>query len=374
VGQVRFTTLYSFTGGVPTGLALIQGNLYGVAALGGCGNVFELEAPTTVGEPWTLSTLYTFTGSPGGVGDACDPGGPPVRGANGALYGLAAAGGANGNGAMYELQPPASPGVAWTEGVAYSFNEIYDYAGGPAASLLVNGSDGSFYVMCEYANGSLLQLLPPAVPGLTWTGALLLEVGDTVDSLVAGPNGSLYGTSAFGEGGTGSVFKLLPPEAPGGVWSEIVLHSFVLGGASDPVTPTLASDGTIYGTTYGTVPGWYMGKSVAYSLTPPTSSGQAWTYTALRPFFSEQANTQLVLHNGNLYGTLATLEGGTVFELEPPAAPGGAWTTTYLHQFSNGQVPFGQLIVDGSGTIFGMSGTMNTLNPSAGTIYKIEIQ
>lgn len=370
VGQVKFTTLYSFTGGFPTGMALIQGNLYGVAALGSCGNVFELQPPTADGEPWTPSTLYTFTGSPGGIGDACDPEGPLILGANGALYGIAESGGANAYGAMYGLQPPVSPGAPWTEIVAYSFND-YQLASGPPASLLVDGPGGSFYVLCDYQNGSLLQLLPPAA-GLAWTGALLFDVGGAADSLIAGPHGELYGASAFGGEGAGNVFQLLPPDAPGGDWTEIVLHSFEPGGASDPVTPTLARDGTIYGVTYGTVAGWYSGKSLAYSLTPPTAPGQEWTYMALRPFLAGQANSQLVLHNGNLYGTLSTIEGGAVFEMQPPAAPGGDWTTVYLHQFTNGQVPT-QLIVDEKGTVFGTSGTMDPY-PSAGVIFEIQTQ
>jgi hypothetical protein len=178
----------------------------------------------------------------------------------------------------------------------------------------------------------------------------------------------------FGGGGEGSVFQLVPPGAPGGDWTKNTLRGWGLGGASDPLAPTLSSDGTIYGVTYGAIPGIFNeGKSVAYSLTPPTAPGQEWTYMALRPFLAGQANSQLVLHNGNLYGTLSTIEGGAVFEMQPPAAPGGDWTTVYLHQFTNGQVPT-QLIVDEKGTIFGIAGTMDPLLPTSGTIFEIQTQ
>jgi len=369
--QVQFTTLYNFTGEIPTGLALIGGALYGVTADTACGNVFELRPPAAPGEPWTLSVLYTFAGTPGDTGDACSPAGPLIRGAKGTLFGLTQSGGANGYGAMYELQPPASPGAAWAESVAYSFNsEPYEGAG-PLASLLVNGPEGSFYVLCGYADGSLLQLLAPAAPVFTWTGALLSEIGNGADSLIAAAHGSLYGTTAFGgEAERGSVFQLAPPRAPGGAWTQTEIYSFNLA-ADNPNMLTLASDGTIYGTTYGTVPGWYAGIGEAYALTPPASPGQEWTYTALRSFPSAHPDTQLVLHNGNLYGALENPEGGAVFELQPPATPGGAWTTIFLHQFTNGQVPLDPLIVDQDGTIFGITGSLNSPPPATGTIFKI---
>src|SRR5580658_2690219 len=103
VAQVRFSTLYSFSNGYPTGLSLVDGELYGVSVDEGCGTAFELNRPQAGGDAWTETVLYTFAST----GDACSPGGGPVAVASGALYGLTASGGATGYGALYELQPPA---------------------------------------------------------------------------------------------------------------------------------------------------------------------------------------------------------------------------------------------------------------------------
>lgn len=51
--------------------------------------------------------IYTFAD----VDDACSPG---------ALFRIGVAGGADGEGAVYELSPPPSPGGSWTESVVYS--------------------------------------------------------------------------------------------------------------------------------------------------------------------------------------------------------------------------------------------------------------
>lgn len=67
--------------------------------------------------------------------------------------------------------------------------------------------------------------------------------------------------------------------------------------------------------------------------------------------------------HGNLYGTTSSggaygtvLIGGTVFELEPQA--GGSWSETILHSFSggtDGSAPYGGVIFDASGSLYGTS-------------------
>jgi len=65
---------------------------------------------------------------------------------------------------------------------------------------------------------------------------------------------------------------------------------------------------------------------------------------------------------------------GAVFQIQPPTAPGGTWTTTYLYQFTNSQVPLGQLVMDSSGALYGVTGSEFSPPPSTGTIYRIETQ
>jgi hypothetical protein len=369
--QIRFTTIYDIATGRPSGIAPLGGAVYVVVEDTGCGYVLNLQPPADYrSDGWGGSVLYTF---PSGGSDGCFPTGGPVMGAAGAVYGLTSTGGQNDYGTMYELQPPALQGGAWTESVAYSFDAPGLEIGMPA-SPLVDGPEGSFYVMATYAGGVLLQLLPPAEPGWTWSAARLAEAGPSADWLSAGPRGGLYVTEADGGiYGGGTVVDLTPPRTPGGSWTETTLYSFGCcsqAAPGDPNTLTVASDGTIYGTTYGEVPFVYTGESAAFSLTPTGSPGGEWTYTMLHYFGENHVNAPLVLRDGNLYGTVQNPEGGAVFELQPPSAPGGSWTITYLHRFANGQTPSG-LLFDDTGTLFGMTGSMPPAPPT-GTIFKIE--
>jgi hypothetical protein len=136
------------------------------------------------------------------------------------------------------------------------------------------------------------------------------------------------------------------------------LHSFNSpgGGVGNPNSLTVAPGGTIYGATYGFDRDGYGGTAAVFQLTPPSSPGGEWTYAALTtPGNTEHFITPLILAAGNLYGAYVTgpdgLSGGAVFELQPPTAPGGAWTMATLHTFTNGQIPSGNLVDGGDGTI-----------------------
>ena len=93
----------------------------------------------------------------------------------------------------------------------------------------------------------------------------------------------------------------------------------------------------------------------------------------LANFHTNNPYSPLVLRGGNLYGTYETATGGVVFELQPPATPGNAWTIKYLHHFTNGQVPFGPIILDENGVLYGTTGTLNNF-VQTGTVYRIETQ
>ena len=366
-GQTRFITLYTFTNGVPTGLTPTSGALYGVlsgAAPTGstCGDIFELQPPAAAGGSWTETVLHSFAET----NDGCYPGYDPIVTAGGVLYGLTLYGGAYGYGTFYELQPPSSPGGQWIESVLYSFAPGIGFP----LSGLVPGPGGSFYVLA----GGLFQLQPPGTPGGAWTGTVLYDIPGIgpIRALTAGPHGVLYGTSAQGgPGGLGQVFQLTPPAASGGTWTETVLHNFAYGGASagNPNSLTLASDGTIYGTTYGYDLIGGAGTGSVFALTPPASPGEAWTYAVLRDFGGYHPDSPLLLRNGNLYGAFATdFTDGDVFEMQPPSTPGSPWTTTILHQFT-GQIPDGRLAMGKNGTLYGMS--QYTMGAGSGTVFAI---
>ena len=386
-GQSRFATLYEIGGENPLGLAAANGSLYGTTSAvgqvgGNCGTVFELRPPATQGGAWTETTLHAFTGLDG---DGCVPVGPPGVG-GGAVYGVTNVGGAFDCGAVYELQPPATLGGAWTESVLYSFPTVAAFPFG-----VIIGQDGRIYVGTSGGGdgwGSLLQLNPPAAPGGTWTALELYSFPPSLStggpsSLTMGPDGIFYGTIGFG--GTaptyaGAVFELKPPATAGGDWIENILYDFQ--GVRDGSTPnslTVAADGTLYGTTFGTAViddrhGPY-GVGTVFRLTPPPSPGVSWTKTTLAQLSvgdERGPDSPLILRKGDLYGTSSSsgsIPGGLVFEIQPPATPGGDWTTTYLHKF-DGETPGGALVMDHDGTIYGATVAPQAERPS-GTVYSM---
>jgi uncharacterized repeat protein (TIGR03803 family) len=216
----------------------------------------------------TETVLYTFTGTP----DASAPYSALVRDQKGNLYGVTGAGGANRQGAVYEMSP--TNGGGWTETVLHSFD--------------ANGSDG-------YAPGG----------GLTFDAA-----------------GNLYGTTIFG--GThvfGTVFELSPTRS--GLWTETIIYNFT--GGNDGGSPQYGSlvfdgKGNLYGTTQN---GGAYGYGVAFELS--LSPDSSWTETVLHDFAEDATDGGYPMavvfdKTGNLYGTAAqggSLGRGVIFELSP---------------------------------------------------------
>lgn len=371
-GQTRFATLDTLSGTNPIGLTSQGGLLNGVAAHAGlngdCGTFFQLQPPASPGAPWTQATILTLDSSGSG---GCTPFAAPIPGPLGTLYGTAQYGGTYNSGVFYELQPPSTPSGAWTENVLYNFDIYGTGTGYPAAPI--PGPNGSFY--CSAAGGvdafgALVQLQPPSAPGGTWTQTVLYNFADfpSPNTLVPGPGGVLYGTSWWGQ-----VMQFSPPAMSGGAWTATVLYTLTGNDGLGPTSLVRASDGTLYGTAFGTNYGQGNGKATVFQLTPPKSSGGGWSFKVLQDFgVNLNLNSPLILRNGNLYGTVASGSGmgGQVFELQPPATSGGAWTLVHLHQFTGNQLPGGTLVMDKNGDIFGVTAAAYNVAPS-GTVYRL---
>lgn len=224
-----------------------------------------------------------------------------------------------------------------------------------------------------------------------------------VGDLIADGIGNLYGvTYSGGSFNAGTVFELTPPVSGGGAWTETILYTFT--GGSDGGYPLggllFDPQGNLFGTTYGGgVEGSPYYGGVAFELSPPTSSGAAWTQTVLFDFstsatavgFSPQG-AMVRDGAGNLFG-VATQGGagdasicgdlgcGSVFELQPPAQSGDRWTLTDIHDFyvttSDGYAPTSILLGPGGvlyGTTIAYSGTIFKLAPpAAGGAWKEDI-
>jgi uncharacterized repeat protein (TIGR03803 family) len=203
-------------------------------------------------------------------------------------------------------------------------------------------------------------------------------------SVVAGTNGTLYGTTRYGGTfGKGTIFELKPSAATGAGWTERVLYSFTGGSdGSDPIAGlVVVGSGLLYGTTLG---GGTSGQGTVFELTPPATPVGSWTERVLHNFSRQNGDGAdprpglAIGKNGALYGT--TFDGGvpvesgfgTVFELTPPSTPGGAWAEKVLYRFTgengDGAYPYGDVVIGEDGTIYGT--TFGGASGS-GTIFKL---
>jgi uncharacterized repeat protein (TIGR03803 family) len=236
------TVLHNFTdgadGGDPYGGVILdsKGNVYGTASEGGDSNngvVFKID---TSGNE---TVLYSFSGS----ADGGSPFGSLIRDAAGNLYGTTNGGGASNAGVVFKLDPSGH------ESVLYTFSGGAD--GGYPLGGLVRDSAGNFYGTTNGGGASgagvVFKLTPSGQETALYSftggadGGYPWWVTPVLDSA-----GNLYGTTvAGGTANAGVVFKV----APSG--QETVLHTFTGGadGGNPEAGVILGPEGQLYGTT-----------------------------------------------------------------------------------------------------------------------------
>ncbi len=280
-----------------------------------------------------LSVLHSFHNSP----DGASPWSGLARDGAGNLYGTTTAGGQFGFGMVFKV---TKRGTGWVLDPLYSF---------PDPS---QGNDGAL----------------PNAP------------------VVIGPGDALYGTTTTGGDNQGIVFKLSPPahvcETTSCPWVETILYRFTGGSdGGNPYSPViLDTAGNIYGTTQS---GGTTGLGTVFEL---SASGSGWTESVLYSFTgipdgSQPESGLLMDASGNLYGTTAdggAGNSGTVFEIVPS---GGSWTENILYNFGpqDGYAPYGGLIFDSAGNIYGTTaysyvgnGTVFELSPEGGSQWNFQ--
>lgn len=193
--------------------------------------------------------------------------------------------------------------------------------------------------------------------------------------LTPGPGGSFYGTTYSSPGGLGTIFKL---KQFGSGWILNTLYRF--DGGSDGSGPlgrvSIATDGTLYGTTYGGGAGYDLcngGCGTIFHLTPGVrvslTALSLWSETVLYRFSGTSdgggpRGDLLQDVAGNLYGT--GYYPGAVFELMK-----SDWSQAVLYSPGNYNAWAG-LISDASGNLYGVTpfggafgmGSVYELSPS----------
>jgi uncharacterized repeat protein (TIGR03803 family) len=249
------------------------GNLYGTTVSGGKhggGTVFELT-PTTAGG-WKEKILHGFNDTDNGV-EGNYPAAGVIFDSAGNLYGTTAAGGTYGYGIVFELTP--KPGGLWGEKILYNFNNTNGDGFAPYSGLTIDPAGnlfGTTQLGGADGQGAVFELKPTS--GGRWTELLLhsfsaaeLDGAQPLASPTLDAAGYLYVTTLLGgANGVGAVFALKP--SAGANWTETLLHSF--GDGTDGFSPyaalTLDAAGNLYGTTAdGGAYGYY---GAVFEITP----------------------------------------------------------------------------------------------------------
>ena len=201
---------------------------------------------------------------------------------------------------------------------------------------------------------------------------------------IAGPDGSLYGTTGSSLFAGGGVVYKLTPDGPHGEkgWHYTILYTFPSTWFPGPIA--WGPDGNLYGATL------WNGSSSTFGAIYQINPREHRNYLSIKPLYIFQNGSDgayptspnpdargLVLDKaGNIYGTTyigGPLGGGTIFKLSPPPAGGGIWTITNLHNFpsrvSSHWFPFGDLLLDAEGNIYGIFAAYGA--DAQGEVYKL---
>lgn len=197
--------------------------------------------------------------------------------------------------------------------------------------------------------------------------------------VIAGANGTLYGTTVFGGTGQGGTVFELKPKKSG--YKEKVVHGFSGSDGNAPNGLVADKHGSLYGSTFEG--GIYdedcpYGCGVVFKLTP---KGSSYTFRVLYYFQGgiidawEPFGPLVFDKKGALYGISqfgCAENGGCAFKLTPGKS---GYTESIIYSFPNSSLPAGIAIdkkgslfvttsYDGTGTCDGGCGTVYELTPS----------
>lgn len=344
-----------------------DGALYGTTQFGGdfgAGAIFKLQKD---GSGFTV--LHSF--APAG-GDGQSAYATVARGNDGLLYGSTRLGGAQGAGAVFAVR---------FDGRAYRLlASLAAPEGFSPLAALVQGTNGNLFGSTQFGaqagNGAIFALQTDG------TGLAPLYAFPTSGSgqepcaaLIQGSDGGLYGTTMLGgSGGRGAAFRM---NVDGSGYT--VLHSFTTGtltAGQNPMQPLLeGSDHKLYGTLYSTAfSNGLSNNGAVFSL-----SRDGLSYSLLKAFVNpitdgaSPMSPLLEASDGMLYGTTygggATNNAGTVYRLNKD---GSAFQI--IHSFTgvgaDGRHPCGNLLEGTDGAIYGTTERGGTNDQ--GTLFSLD--
>jgi uncharacterized repeat protein (TIGR03803 family) len=364
VSAQTLTTLYSFHGsdGSNPFAGLMQasnGNLYGTTSAGGAngdGTVFQI---TTSG---TLTTTHNFNRF--NPTDGSQPYAGLIQATDGNLYGTTYRGGSHNVGIVYRITTSGT--MKTLHDLDYQPDGALPYAG------LVQATNGQFYGTAsngggEFGTAFIATAFGQYIPIYTFINSL--NGANPVAGLVQASNGNLYGAAdSGGSDGCGALFEMTLSGA------YTMLHDFTGDdGCSPQATLVQGTDGNLYGTTIdGGAGGQGHNYGAAFNITP---SG---TFTLLHTFDGTDGTLPtgalIQANDGNFYGTTqygGAYNEGTIFKM----TPSGAVTTLYSFcpqtHCNDGANPYAGLIQGSDGVFYGT--TFNGGGGNDGTVFSLSV-
>jgi uncharacterized repeat protein (TIGR03803 family) len=312
-----------------------------------------------------LAPLVTFDNAGGGT----NPMGALVMDASGNLYGAADAGGALGKGTLFEIAAGSSAATTLA-----TFNGAN---GANPASTLAADAAGNLYGTTSAGgptdDGTVFELAAGTHAVTTLANFNFSNGSRALAGLYIDSAGNLFGTTSGGGANyRGTVFEI-----PAGTQSLTTLVSFT--GAADGANPfgRLIADasGNLYGTTGygGTINGSSSNQGTVFELDSVTHTLTTLATLDGNAGYSHPQAGLLLDGSGNLIGTTysqvsgAAANDGTVFMV---AAGTHAVSTLSTFNGANGGQPYGDLIADADGNLFGTTQTGGA--NGVGSVFEID--
>ncbi len=275
---------------------------------------------------------------------------------------------------------PLCPVSAQTFNTIYTFTNSLGEGGGTYGPLLLTSSGtllGTALAFQGQEQDMLFSLTPPSQPGGTWTLSALLIAPGFMGGPLTPSGGSLF-TFGPGTANGGSINEI--SVNPGSGLFATTIFDFNDGTTGYEPNQLLASGGNLLGTA---TLGGASNMGTIFELTPPPPGSTVWGGQTLHTFTGQPSDGQgpygpLVLGSGGgFYGTTTaggTFNAGAVFSLTPPASQGGPWTEAIIYNCTSASAgPEAALLVEKNGVLYGTAGgiTPGTRDVRNGSVFAL---
>ena len=315
----------------------------------------------------TFTTLHSFYGP-----DGANPTAGLIQGIDGNLYGTTSAGGAKGDGTVFEISPSRAFTTVFsfdgTDGAA-PIGTVFQVTGGNFYGTTFNGGP-------NVPGGTVFRVTLSGMPTTLYdfcSQTNCADGGNPVAAPVQGKDGNFYGITSYGgEHGWGTVFKITPSGTMTTLYN-FCSQSSCTDGSSLSAGLLLASNGSLYGTTTN---GGAFNRGTIFKVSP---SG---TLTTLLSFDVENGAYPFAglieAANGNFYGTTSAGGAGvscgnggcgTAFEITPSGTLTTLYTFCSQSECPDGTGPEAGLIQASDGNFYGTTAGGGTHD--RGTIFRI---